>query len=55
MAGMDLMDMDMGMRADTDVVICIRIRRIRIHVPGGYSVPVLNTIPPLGHRFTQLS
>ena len=43
MAGMDLKDMDTGMTADTDVVICIRIRRIRIHVPGGYSVPVSNT------------
>ena len=39
MAGMDLKDMDTGMTADTDVVICIRIRRIRIHVPGGYTVP----------------
>ena len=44
MAGMDLKDMDMGMTADTDVVICIRIRCIRIHVPGRYSVPVSNTI-----------
>ena len=37
------MDMDTDLATDTEVVICIRICGIRIHVSGGFFVPVSNT------------
>ena len=37
------MDMDTDLSTDTEVVICIRIRGIRIHVSGGFFVLMLNT------------
>ena len=44
-----------GYVTDTDDVICIRTRHIRIHVPGGFYVPVSNTSSDIIKSSSQCS
>jgi hypothetical protein len=40
MVGMDFADMDTGMMADTEKVICIHTCDTHVCVPGRYSIPL---------------